>query len=1662
MVNPLHRKGKRASRLAAITAATLVAALLGAPAAHAQPPSSSGSGPYSTGDPGPTPPAPQQPTDLRPMEDGYGTTDSQDQAMRAASRQAKSAGKPVAVDALTTESQQVLALPTGRFELSANTEPVRAKRRGHWVPVDTTLQRNSDGTLSPKATAYGSVVLSGGGQGALARSTAGGTTVTVQWQTSLPSPTVSGSTATYRDVLPRVDLVVSATVSGGFSEVLVVRDATAARNPALSRIRLGTTVSHGRRSGTHTGTVSVASQRGGLALDSTTPLMWDSNTAAPASTRKAAPDPSDANHAGAAAKVATMRASSTAAALTLTPDAGMLSARSTVWPVYLDPTFNWHPTTGGTPAFDEIKRGSPCNGASYYDNTGNAGDYGQLGVGDNAWDSCIGTMRALYQWKIPSVIWGSHISSAEVDATEVYSAYCDHTSEVYLHWSGGIGAGTDWNNRPAYQTSIARVGVPFGPSYNPENCAGNGAVHGAFNVSTLVTKAASGHYAQITAALAEDDEEFTNPAGFKRFADNPTLQIFYNRKPNTPGPAQLAAKIGGTDLAACATATPYPYIGADIAGVNPTLLTAKITDPDGDALRATFKYWLDGNSTTHTTLSGDGLASGTTTTVQMDDTFRASLTNGQTVDWQVQVTDGEDTSAWSPVCHFTAEPTIPGIPTITSDGKYPDLDNGGGMGTSAGVPGYFTFTDTGSTATKFYFNLDVPPPQTNPPASMVATASGNEAYVQITPPSPGPHTLWVTAVDAAGDTSASMASYRFEANYDAIPNGQLVPIQRVCTSFANCRNNIAVSDNSSMSQGNADGNAKGSASFSAEDLAAAGWTADGRVTVDGANFTLPSWGTGVSDNVLAANQALTYPYTAPSTGSSALVFLASSTQANQALPGAIAGNATAPYVAQGTAVTGTYCFDDTDPAAYCPAKGTIVYTDGTQQAYYLTVPDWRAGPASMAAVTLPHVNTPTKQLSGAGYQPSIYPFSVPVLAGKSIDHIVLPDVSNRPDNSTPSLHIFGIAPRDTTAGTIEANGTTVAAPTGQTWTGAWGSPTEGNFNYQGSNFSNQTFRVDLRPSISGNTVRIKLDNALGTSPLNIGHATVALSPGPSWSVPNGPVVSLSFGGQQATTIPAGGMVYSDPLSFSVDASQYLLVSYVVTNSVPYLPEHSWTITADTHQFVTTIGSGDHTADTTDTAFTSTTAFNGDFSTVLTDVDVATNGVATQAVLGDGLIDAWEPSTRPDGSTGLADNLAATEPTTPAPYGTVSEGIESNFVMTDFPEAYKDRNVGGPAALSRIDRDILDQPGLTTVVLYEGLEDLLNGDSADDLEANGYTQLLSYLQANDINVIAVGLTPCDGYAGDGTTATGTSNDPCTATVDANRTTVNGWLADQADPWATPATYYIDSDAAVGVPDTANGETALHPDAAITDDHVNLTNPGYAALTTAYLNAQDTWLLDDGADDPTLTAASDTATNATNPYLLNNPLVGQNPATLTGDLTTNNPWTDDPTRGEVLKLDGSTAATTDNPVLTTSGSYTVSAWVNMANTTTFNTIASQESNSGVNAFYLQYSKTYNAWTFIANTTSAGGTYAAAHANTAPALNTWTHLAGVYNAAAGTLTLYVNGTQAGATSYTTPWNATGPFDIGHAGTSNYFPGMLSNIQAFNYALTATQVTALDQQIS
>ncbi|WP_370130910.1 LamG-like jellyroll fold domain-containing protein [Streptacidiphilus sp. EB103A] len=151
----------------------------------------------------------------------------------------------------------------------------------------------------------------------------------------------------------------------------------------------------------------------------------------------------------------------------------------------------------------------------------------------------------------------------------------------------------------------------------------------------------------------------------------------------------------------------------------------------------------------------------------------------------------------------------------------------------------------------------------------------------------------------------------------------------------------------------------------------------------------------------------------------------------------------------------------------------------------------------------------------------------------------------------------------------------------------------------------------------------------------------------------------------------------------------------------------------------------------------------------------------------------------------------------------------------------------------------------------------------------------------------------------------------------------------------------------------------------------------------------------------------------------------------------------------------------PVLTTNSSYTVSAWVDPADLSTYRTFVGQ-AGANAGAFYLQYNKAAGGWTFV--TTSADsttGTQTSAHTTSATA-NTWTHLVGVYNSSTGAMSLYVNGALAASATAATTWNASGPLTVGGVKTtggtiSNVVNGQVSDVQAYPRALSAAEVATL-----
>lgn len=175
-----------------------------------------------------------------------------------AQERAKRTGKRVEVTGLRSATSTTFALPDGRFEYLGHSAAVRAKVNGEWRNIDTTLRRTQDGGWAPKATnnpveftggtrtghstraVQRAALMSALGEAAgdstpLVTLTSEGHTMTLSWPGTLPEPVVEGSRALYQEVLPGVDLLLTARDSG-FSHVLIVKTAEAAARSDLDEL----------------------------------------------------------------------------------------------------------------------------------------------------------------------------------------------------------------------------------------------------------------------------------------------------------------------------------------------------------------------------------------------------------------------------------------------------------------------------------------------------------------------------------------------------------------------------------------------------------------------------------------------------------------------------------------------------------------------------------------------------------------------------------------------------------------------------------------------------------------------------------------------------------------------------------------------------------------------------------------------------------------------------------------------------------------------------------------------------------------------------------------------------------------------------------------------------------------------------------------------------------------------------------------------------------------------------------------------------------------------------------------------------------------------------------------------------------------------------------
>nr|WSX77622.1 hypothetical protein OH826_29495 [Streptomyces sp. NBC_00899] len=641
-------------------------------------------------------------------------------ATARAQAQAQSSDEPVVVDELTTAYAQTVANPDGTLTETSSAAPVRAKVNGGWAPVDAGLQAGSDGTLSTKAS-VNKLTLSGGGTAPLATLTSpGGATLAITMPFALPAPTVHGDTAHYPDVLPDVDLDVTANEIGGIREILVVKTAEAASNPALATLHLATSGAGLTMQADAAGNLQAVDAAGNPAFVAPAPMMWDSSgaaTAAPAAksgaeatalaTTEAGSDPSTPEGPGTGARTAAIPVTAAAAGVDLRPVAGMLSGSDTHYPVFIDPSYiPWDP---GSPTWTWIQSAYPSSSDNY-------GTYGtshssQPGVGIcgtyPGGGSCspADKERSYFQFNTSTLV--SHndiVGTAVLNLTQTYSAdwSCTNKYGLKLYYSHDtIGHGTTWSSHPAdtYTGLTDNVG-----GTGSSGCMGD--VPFAYTVtSTVKTAVESGNWNNITFGVYGDESDAN---GLKRLSNQATLAITYDHTPNVPTgmtstPLPHNASTGSTSPCYAATnPTADAFVGKP-AGTTGLVLKATVSSPTSPAqpVRGDFSVWDDSVTGTPVTPHGSGYSSGYASSgSQVSFTVpQGDFTDGHAYGWNVSANDGLASSAASGVCHFRADFSPPTVSMPTADDQvgslsvtFPPAGNGQTTGVFVGGGGWVPFT----------------------------------------------------------------------------------------------------------------------------------------------------------------------------------------------------------------------------------------------------------------------------------------------------------------------------------------------------------------------------------------------------------------------------------------------------------------------------------------------------------------------------------------------------------------------------------------------------------------------------------------------------------------------------------------------------------------------------------------------------------------------------------------------------------------------------------------------------------------------------------------------------------------------------------------------------------------------------------------------------------
>ena len=347
--------------------------------------------------------------------------------------------------------------------------------------------------------------------------------------------------------------------------------------------------------------------------------------------------------------------------------------------------------------------------------------------------------------------------------------------------------------------------------------------------------------------------------------------------------------------------------------------------------------------------------------------------------------------------------------------------------------------------------------------------------------------------------------------------------------------------------------------------------------------------------------------------------------------------------------------------------------------------------------------------------------------------------------------------------------------------------------------NNQTLREIVHVSIGGSRVRVVFSNEFGTAPLTLGAASIALRDKDA-KIAAGSNRALVFGGRPSTIIPPGASMISDPVEENIAPMSDVAIDL-------YLPEEMAPLTspltvhagASQTNYVSSTGNFAGAADLP-VSTTMPSWYLLERVEVLAPAE--TGAIVT---FGDSITDGARstPNTNNRWPDQLAKRLLARPGA--AKLAILNTGIGGNRLLSDSIANF------GINALARFDRDVLGQPGVTHVIVLEGINDIGNArsspmPSAADLIA-AHQQIIERAHAHGLKIFGATLTPFEGAA------------YFTPEGEAKRQAINNWIR-------TSKAYdgVIDFDSATRDPASPGKFLALYD----SGDHLHPNDAGYEAM------------------------------------------------------------------------------------------------------------------------------------------------------------------------------------------------------------------------------------------